>query len=127
MVCVMARAYSIDLRERAVEYVQEGGGRDDACRIFKIGLSTLKRWLSKHKRHGDLSPKPMGSRPWKLDHASILKHVESHGDSTLHEIASEFKTGKSAIDYILHKHGVTRKKNNALRRARRAKKGGLPR
>lgn len=122
MVLVMARAYSIDLRERAVEYVREGGGREDACRIFKIGLSTLQRWLLQHKRTGTVSPKAMGSRPWKLDHAAILKHVESLEDSTLHEIAAQFDTVPSAIDYVLRKFNITRKKNDALRRARRTKK-----
>ncbi len=96
---------------------------EEACRIFRIGLSTLQRWLRQQKITGDLSPKQLGSRPWKLDHAAIVKYVESMGDSTLQEIAEHFKTGKSAIDYVLKKHGVTRKKNDALRRARRAKTG----
>jgi transposase len=122
----MARAYSIDLRERAVEYVSVGGDRDEACQIFRIGLSTLQRWIKQKQSTGDLSPKPMGSRPWKLDHAAIVKHVESSDDSTLQEIAEHFKTGKSAIEYILNKRGVTRKKNDALRRARRTETHRLP-
>jgi transposase len=122
----MARAYSIDLRERAVGYVVDGGDRDAACRIFRIGLSTLQRWLKQNKTTGNLLPKPLGSRPWKLDHLAIVKHVKINDDSTLQEIAEHFKTGKSAIDYILNKHGVTRKKNDALRRARRTETRRLP-
>ena len=122
----MARAYSIDLRERAVGYVLEGGSKEDACRIFKIARDTLYSWLRLHRERGSLAAKPMGSRPWKLDHAAIVKHVESHDDATLREIADQFETAPSAIDYVLHKHNVTRKKNDALRRARRAETGRLP-
>jgi transposase len=118
MVWIMARAYSIDLRERAVGYVLDGGDREDACGIFRIGIATLQRWISQSKQTGDLSPKPLGSRPWKLDHDAIVKYVENGGDYTLQEIAEHFETGKSAIDYILRKHRITRKKNHVVRRAR---------
>jgi transposase len=117
----------MDLRERAVGYVSDGGDFDEACQIFRIGLSTLQRWIKQKQNTGDLSPKPLGSRPWKLDHAAIVKHVESTEDSTLHEIAEHFKTGKSAIEYVLNKHGVTRKKNDTLRRTRRTETRRLPR
>ncbi len=113
----MARAYSTDLRERAVGYVSDGGARADACRIFRIGMATLQRWLRQHEHTGSLAPKPMGSRPWKLDHDAVLEYVKNNRDSTLYEIAARFDTGPSAIDYILRKRGVTRKKNHAVRRA----------
>jgi transposase len=118
MMVVMARAYSIDLRERVVGYVLGGGDREDACSIFRIGTATLQRWISQSNQTGNLSPKRLGSRPWKLDHDAIVKYVENNGDSTLQEIADHFKTGKSAIDYVLNKRGITRKKNHVVRRAR---------
>jgi transposase len=107
----MARGYSVDLRERAVGYVLEGGRRDDACRIFNIALRTLNNWLKMHgERDGDLTAKPNGSRPWKLDHEAIVAYVKDNNDSTLQEIADHFDTVVSVIDYVLRKHGITRKK-----------------
>lgn len=112
----MTHIYSIDFRERAVEYVSEcGGDREEVCRVFRIASSTLQRWIILAKRTGDLSPKPMGSRPWKLDHNAVVKHVEMHSDSTLQEIADHFDVVPSMIFYVLKKHGVTRKKNLRLR------------
>jgi len=106
---------SIDLRERAVEYVESGGKQLEACRIFKISHRTLCGWLKRFRESGNLAPKPMGSRPWKLDHAIVVDYVKVRNDSTLQEIANHFGTVVSVIDYILRKHKITRKKNYSLR------------
>jgi transposase len=122
----MRPAYSIDFRERAIEYVSEcHGDRSEVCRVFNIAASTLQNWITLKKKMGNLSSKRKGSRPWKLDHDAVIKHVETHSDSTLKEIADVFSTGKSAIDYILKKNGITRKKNHAVRRAKRRKAGRI--
>lgn len=120
MVVIMARAYSIDLRERAVEYVLSGGDRGEACRIFKVAYRTLSGWLRQFKQTGSLHPRPMGSRPWKLDHDMVVAYVKENKDSTLQEIATHFGTAISVIDYVLRKYRITRKKNHALPRARRS-------
>jgi len=126
MLPLMARAYSKDLRERAVEYVSKGGNRDDSCKIFRLAKTTLQRWITLSKKTGgDLSPMPMGSRPWKLNHDAVVEYAVINSDATLHEIAEHFSTGKSAIDYILRKYKITRKKNHAVRRARRRKAGSI--
>jgi transposase len=117
----MARAYSLDFRERAVGYVLDGGGKEEACRIFKIARDTLYRWLRQYEQTGSLESKPLGSRPWKLDHQAILEYIKSNNDSTLAEYAAQFKTSPSVIDYILRKHKITRKKNHALRGTGRRK------
>jgi transposase len=114
----MAYGYSVDLRERAVGYVHRGGKRRDACEIFQVGAATLDRWLRHFERTGDLRSKPNGSRPWKLDHAAIISYVKANNDSTLQEIADHFGTVVSAIDYVLRKHKITRKKNHPLRGAK---------
>lgn len=127
MLWIMARAYSVDLRERAVEYVLEGGDRDDACRIFKVAYRTLSNWLRQYKQTGTLAPKPKGSRPWKLDHDAIVDYVKNNNDSTLHEIAQHFGTVVSVIDHVLRKFNITRKKNDTLRRTRRSRATKIPR
>jgi transposase len=89
-------------------------------------MSTLQRWLSQQERTGSLASKPMGSRPWKLDHDAVVAYVKQNNDKTLQEIAGRFGTVPSVIDYILRKHKVTRKKNHALRRAGRREKTHIP-
>jgi transposase len=115
----MARAYSIDLRERAVGYVLKGGKLRDASQIFDVSERTISSWLVRCRQDGTLAPKKLGSRPWKLDHEAIIAYVKDNNDSTLQEIADHFGKVVSVIDYVLRKHRITRKKNHALRGARR--------
>ena len=116
---MQGHTYSLDFRVRAVEFVLEGGTRSEACRIFKISSGTLFNWLKQFRLTGDLSPRPKGSKPWKLDHAAVLDYFKTRDDATLQEAADHFDTAHSVIDYILRKHNVTRKKNHALRGKKR--------
>ena len=107
----MARAYSTDLRERVVDYVECGGSRKDACRIYKVSLRTLSNWIKRFRDTGDVSASRLGSRPWKLNHEEVIKYIDAHPDSSLKSIASYFDTTTSTIFYICKKYKYTRKKN----------------
>lgn len=125
-VCMRGHTYSLDFRVRAVEFVLEGGSRSEACRIFKISSGTLFNWIKQFRLTGDLSPRPKGSKPWKLDHTAVLDYFKTHEDATLREAADHFDTAHSVIDYILRKHKITRKKNHALRRKKRRGQESIP-
>jgi len=49
-------AYSVDLRERVVNFVKAGGTRLQASRRFKVGEVTVYRWLKKTDRGRKLQP-----------------------------------------------------------------------
>ena len=100
----------MDLKERAVGYVLNGGKLCDAGRIFEVSTRTISGWLRRWREEGTLEPKQLGSRPWKLDHAAIVNHVKINNDNMLEEYARRFNTHPSVIDYVLKKHGITRKK-----------------
>ena len=50
-------AYSHDLRIKALDYIEKGGSKEDASRIFGITLRTLFNWI-KRKKQGCLAPNP---------------------------------------------------------------------
>ncbi len=60
--------YSVDLRERIVSAVEEGGmSKAQAVRTFCVSLSSVKRYVKKAKKGESLAPKKRpGSAP-KLD------------------------------------------------------------
>jgi putative transposase len=64
----MARAYSMDLRERVVQAVeQEGLSRRQAADRFGIGIKTAIDWLRRFRETGSMAAKPMGGcRPKKI-------------------------------------------------------------
>src|SRR5919202_6814012 len=62
----MPRAYSTDLRERALAAGEAGEGRQsEIARAYRIGERTLSGWLKLAREEGRRSPKPRrgGTRP----------------------------------------------------------------
>jgi transposase len=102
--------YSIDLRERAVEYVQRGGLRTEASRIFGIDRKTLYKWLKME----DLRPKGRSRfQKRKLDKEALLADVKAYPDKLLRERAVHFGVHINAIWVALKALGVS-KKNDTL-------------
>jgi transposase len=53
----MHKAYSLDLRERAVAAVEAGLRQAEVVRLFGVSLATLKRWLFKRRSGLSLASK----------------------------------------------------------------------
>ena len=113
----MSNQYSLDLRERAVSYVHEGGTRGDACRVFKIGGATLDRWLRRHREEGSLAPRARRPYRSKLDGEALHVYIAAHPDATLEEIGGAFAVYPSTIYYACRRLKITRKKNPAVQGA----------
>lgn len=107
----MSNHYSVDLRERAIAFVDEGGSKVDACRIFKIGHNTIYLWVRQRKKFGTIAPKVRGKYKTRLlDDAKLSAHVKNHPDATLTEIAKVFSVSHVAIWKALRRLKITHKK-----------------
>jgi len=104
-------AYSIDLRKRVVEFVEEGGGKAEAARRFRVSLWCVHDWCGRT----DLAPKRHGPRQRKLDRLALRQHVAQHPAATLQERAQHFGVRINAIWYALRQLQVTHKKNSTVR------------
>ena len=102
--------YSIDMRTRAIRFVNEGGSKAEAARLFRINRQTLYNWLAAE----DLSPKVCGPRRRKLDKTSLATHVRDYPDALLRERAEHFGVRTNAIWVALRRMDI-RKKNDAVR------------
>jgi transposase len=51
------KAYSEDLRKRVIESHKEGKEKGEIIKIFKIGISTLNRWIREYEASGSYGPK----------------------------------------------------------------------
>jgi transposase len=120
----MTRPYSLDLRERVVEAVNEGATRHEAAERFGISVSSAVRWHQAWRNEGRYEAKPCGgSRSPLEDHAEkIVTLIEEQRDRTLDEIVAAMHKRKipgsrTALFRFLERHGITLKKSPARIRA----------
>ena len=120
----MSYGYSIELRTRALAYLDQGEKRQKVCDVFGISLKTLFNWIKLRERTGDVKckvyPKVRSNR--KLHKEELLAYLEKYPDHYNHEIASAFGVKASSVFTALRKFGITRKKNDTLQRKRREQK-----
>ena len=90
-------AYSLDLRERVVAYVEEGHSQAEAARQFKMHPVTVSRWIKLKKTKGSLEVKPVPRSPHKLPLDALEKYVKEHPEAFLREIGDNFNCGPEAV------------------------------
>jgi transposase len=117
----MTKPYSVDLRVRVVEAVDEGATRQEAAERFGVSVSSAVRWHQAWRYEGTIEAKPYGgSRSPLEDHAEeIVTVIEEQPDLTLDEIVAVLRKRKipgsrTALFRFLERHAVTSKKSFAL-------------
>jgi transposase len=88
------RAYSEDLRAKALDAVDRGTLRKEVARIFGISLPSIKRWLRRRRETGQVGAKaPPG--PPAIKGAMLEEwlpgHLRSNPDLTLEEHCEAFE------------------------------------
>ena len=113
------RAYSLDLRERIVQAVDQGRSQREAARIFGVGVSSVKRYLQQRARTGQLTRRPIPGGPRKIsrDQEALLRaRVRATPAATLAELAAWWlaqqgqRLSVPTLSRALKRLGFTRKK-----------------
>jgi len=82
------KAYSIDLRQRVVNAVDEGTPRQQVTEMFQVSMPTLERYLRQRRETGSLAPKLSPGRPRRIrreQHEALGQHLSQHNDATLEQ------------------------------------------
>jgi transposase len=86
----MARALSVDLRERVVSAIADGLSCRAAAAQFRVSVASAVRWAAQARGSGTVAPKPQGGdrRSARIEaHASlILETLAQTPDITLAEL-----------------------------------------
>ena len=118
----MPRAYSTDLRERALAAYEAGEGRQsEVARRYRVGERTLSTWLRIAREEGRRAPKPRrgGRPPVGGEREALAGLVAERNDATLAEYADRLaeRTGvrrsPSALCRALKALGLARKKRRS--------------
>ena len=97
--------YPAQLRRKVLAQIEEGMGKREAARLFKISPNTVYEWL---KRGDDLSPRPAVTRRRKLDKAALVRHVQENPDALLRERAAHFGVGVNTVWVAMRRTGDAR-------------------
>jgi putative transposase len=127
----MGNPYSLDLRERVVAAVEEGGmSRNRAAAHFSVGISTVINWVRRYRETGSVAPAKIGGykpktlvgeiRSWLLERAKQ--------DFTLRGLVVELAERGVNVDYrsvwnFVHAENLSFKKNRSRRRAGSSRRG----
>lgn len=123
----MAYGYPIELRVRAMAALDSGLSYTKVSTTFNISRNTLYNWTKRRDETGSLSCKRLPTvRPHrKLTRDKLLAYITKHSDHYLYEIASFFNVSAPAVQKAFKKFGISRKKNDPVLRARRAKEASI--
>lgn len=127
----MTRPYSIDLRERVVAAVVEGGlSRRQAAVHFDVAISTVIRWVRQFLDSGSLAPGKMGGhKPRTISgaHHDWLVARCREREFTLRGLVAELAERGCRVDYrsvwnFVHAEKLSFKKNRGGQRTRPARR-----
>ena len=123
----MAKALSIDLRERLLAAVDAGLSCRQAAQRFGVSVSSAIRWCARRRERGDARPRPQGgdrrSHRIEAQSATILALVKAKPDMTLPELQRELAAkgtsfGIGTLWRFFDRHGITLKKSPGTRPSR---------
>ncbi len=105
-------AYSTDLRKRVLDFIDNGGSKVKAAKLFNISRDVIYKWLN---APDPLAPKKSGPKgPRCIDYEALTQQVKDSPDQTIQERADHFGVSYYCIWYGLRKLGISRKKDTRL-------------
>jgi transposase len=104
-------SYSMDLRSRVIGFLESGGSKVEAARIYSVSERTVYRWQKEGLQIG--KPGPKG--PTKLDNDKLRAAVAACPDAQQKELAETLNVDPSSINRAFKRLGITRKKNHGVR------------
>jgi transposase len=127
----MARAYSLDLRERVVAAVAAGESCRKVATVFQVSVASVVKWSQRSRATGSAAAHPMGgNRPYALagQRDWLLSRLADQPDLTLRALVAELATRGIKVSYYAVWHffeheGISFKKKLARQRAGSAGRG----
>ena len=112
----MAKAYSLDLRQRVFDLLSKGKSKLFIEETLGVATKTILKWQKRYHDTGSMERIiPVKTRPRKVDYKKARKFIEKNPDKTLKEIGEKFRVTDKAVWYITKQLGITYKKTLPIR------------
>lgn len=103
--------YQAPHRIAVLSFIEDGGSKVEAARIFKVSRDTIYRWL----RLDEIAAKPPPKmRHRKIDKDALCAHVKRYPDMFLGERAAVFGVHTSSMGHALSKMKISKKKSAVI-------------
>ena len=102
--------YSIDLREKVIEYINKGNSQKSASEIFAIHKNTINRWWIRYKTEGMFAARIRLGLKSKVNKKELEEFVRNNPDTTLSRAGIKFGITAWQVGRILKKLGFSYKK-----------------
>jgi len=105
-------AYDQKYRTRVVAYVLSGHTQEEASSVFKVGTTSIKRWIATYEATGSTGGGYMVANRTarKIDPVKLETYMSEHPDAFLKEIAEAFSCCIEGARKALIRLGYTLKK-----------------
>jgi transposase len=104
-------SYSLDLKERVINWVRRGKSRLSASQVFEVHYQTVKAWLTNYKDTGEYAATPRErSKHGKVNLDMLRQEISASPDSFQSELACHVGVSQSTISRTLAKLDITHKK-----------------
>lgn len=120
------KAYSEDLRKKIVDAIERGMPKAEAARTFGVGISTVKRYMSKAQRGESLEPgkapgraPKIGEREKKLLEENLKERPFARLSERCDYLQAVFgiRVSRSTVCRAIERMKQTRKKGDELQQS----------
>ena len=113
------KAYSVDLRAKVLQAVDQGYAREQIVKLFGVSRAMIKRYLKQRRETGTVAPKAIPGRPPKKLgplQAELVAQLQAHDDLRLEDQCRHWeqshgvRVSTSTMSRAIQRVGWTRKK-----------------
>lgn len=104
------QAYSIDLRQKVIEFVKQGNTQKSAAKIFNLNKATVNRWCLRHKNEGHIRPRKNLGKKASVSKVEFEGYVRANPNFTTADMGKYFNISSPGALYYLRKFGFSYKK-----------------
>jgi transposase len=107
-------AYSLDMRERALELLKAGKKKSEIAVLFDVSRTTLLRW-EQRLAQGELAASyPKKRSGFRVDDEKLKAYVAANPDAYQAEIGEAIGAKANSVCRALKRLKITLKKNSAI-------------
>jgi len=106
----MPKAYSEDLRKKAIDYILSGHSVGASSEKFDLSPGTVRNWYKRYREEGNYHAKFPPGKVGKVSDEELRAYFDAHPEKTLVQFGDHFGLTDATIHYHLKRLGYRYKK-----------------